>query len=221
MAKKYISESKLNEIVNSTLKRCISEAMDDTFSYDELTSLTSFASRIRYCKQHLGMPIGNGSSRTVFQIDDDKCLKLAKNSKGLAQNGAEFDWYAQTYDIMPKIYDSSDDNSWIVCEYVLPAKANDFKVCLGIDFKTFQQFVFKSYSQYHRSYSEMSDEQFENLLENNEWLNQLYSYMCDYQVPCGDLVRIANLGMVQRYGEPQIVILDSGLTQQIWDDYYR
>lgn len=82
--------------------------------------IPTYAGKVRYCKRHLGFPIGNGSARIVFQLDDEKCLKLAKNRKGIAQNGAE--------------YDSADDDSWIVTEYVLPAKQKDFKQCLGILF---------------------------------------------------------------------------------------
>lgn len=218
-----ITESKIRKII----KKILTEAMDDFFSYEELSSLRSFSQKVKYCKLHLGFPIGNGSSRIVFQIDDEKCLKLAKNGKGIAQNDAEFDWYAQNYGVLPNIYQSANDNSWILVEYVLPAKAKDIKVCLGVDFATFQRFVYTAYSYYGRNrrymntYNLLSDEEFSEMCENSEWFESLYNYMCDYQLPCGDLTRLANLGMVQRDGKPQIVILDSGLTQQIWDEYYK
>ena len=70
-------------------------------------------------------------------------------------------------------------------------------------------------------YNQLSDEEFSKMCENNEWFESLYNYMADYQLPCGDLQRLANLGMVLRDGQPQIVILDSGLTQQIYDEYYK
>lgn len=66
----------------------------------------------------------------------------------------------------------------------------------------------------------MNDEQFCELVDNNEWLDNLYRYMSDYQVPCGDILRLTNLGMVMRHGEPQIVILDSGLNQDVYERYY-
>lgn len=219
MRKILLSENKLRKIIRKT----ILEAMDDSFSYDELSSLRHFSEKVAYCKKHLGPPIGNGSSRLVFQIDDEKCLKLAKNNKGLAQNNAEFDWFAQNYGVLPNIYQSADDNSWILVEYVLPAKAKDIQVCLGVDLNTFQRFIDTAYSYYSRfrSYNLLSDEEFSEMCENNEWFESLYSYMADYQVPSGDLKRLANLGMVLRDGKPQIVILDSGLTQQIYDEYYK
>ena len=132
--------------------------------------------------------------------------------------------YAQNYDILPHIYESADDKSWILVEYVIPAKAKDIKMCLGVDFNTFQRFVDTAYCYYSGEidcYNQLSDEEFSEMCENSEWFESLYSYMADYQLPSGDLQRLANLGMVLRDGQPQIVILDSGLTQQIYDEYYR
>ena len=149
---------------------------------------------------------------------------MTRNAKGIAQNEAEFDWYAQNYGILPNIYESADDKSWILVEYVLPAKAKDIQVCLGVDFNTFQRFVYTAYCYYSGEmdcYNQLSDEEFSEMCENNEWFESLYNYMADYQLPCGDLQRLANLGMVLRDGQPQIVILDSGLTQQIYDEYYK
>ena len=172
-----LTEKKLRNII----KKTILEAMDDSFSYDELSSLRYFTERVNYCKKHLGPPIGNGSSRMVFQIDDEKCLKLAKNAKGIAQNEAEFDWYAQNYGILPHIYESADDKSWILVEYVIPAKAKDIQVCLGVDFNTFQRFVNTAYSCYSgkRTYNRLSDEEFSEMCENNEWYEELCIYNAD------------------------------------------
>lgn len=222
-----INEKIIRKIVKNVVNKCLNEAMDDSFSYEELSSIRSFAQRMKYCKLHLGDTIGSGSSRAVFQIDDNKCLKLAKNQKGIAQNNAEFDSFAQSYGVMPKQYESADDNSWIIVEYVLPAKAKDFQVCLGMDFRKYCEFVKKCYNCYSSSRnswannSSISDEEFEEILENNEWLEGLYSYMADYQVPLGDMLRLVNYGMVQRGGTPEIVILDSGLTEQIYNEFYR
>jgi hypothetical protein len=203
----------------------LNEAMDDSFSLEELSQLPTFVSRLNYCKQHLGNPIGNGSSRTVFQIDDGKCLKLAKNAKGIAQNEVEYDRHVESYDVTPSLFEQDDDNKWIITEYVLPAKAQDIKECLGIDFKTFCDFVKCCYNCYayngYKRPTEMSEEEFVELLDSNQWFNDLYYYMADYQLPCGDLLRLSNLGMVMRYGEPQIVILDSGLNNDVYNKYYK
>lgn len=209
-------------------KLLIKEAMMQGFSIDTLYSLPTFNSKIKYCKQMLGKPIGKGSSRMVFQIDDETVLKLAINNKGIAQNEQEGqkDWYLDMLGVTPKVYhdyNKEGDYTFIVSEYVLPAKAQDFKECLGVDFKTFASFIAASYNQYarYKTYGAMNDEMFSEYLENSEELNAFNDYMINYQVPCGDIMRLANLGMVQRNGEPHIVILDSGLTDDIYDNFYR
>ena len=215
-------------IVNeSQIKDILNEAMNDTFSFDELDNINVISKRVAYCKQHLGNPVGNGSSRMVFQIDDEKVLKLAKNQKGIAQNSVEADWVAQNYGVLPTLFKVADDYSYIITEYVLPSKAQDFKQCLGMSFNDFCEFVKKCYISYagrRESFgvsSTIDDDKFSEMLENNEWLDQFYTYLSDYQPPVGDLLRIANYGLCQRDGQPEIVLLDSGLTQQVWDEYYR
>ena len=208
-------------------KRRITEAAKNTFSTDQLSQITSFRQRLLYCQQNLGQSIGSGSSRVVFQIDDQRCLKLAKNEKGIAQNEVEGEYYKQQFDCIPKIFDKAEDDSWMICEYVLPAKPADFKHCLGLTWDEFQSFMGSAYNEYDRNrfrntyYSKMNDEQFYELIENNGILQEFYQYMTDYQPPLGDLLRIANYGMVRRYNQDYIVILDHGLTDQIYNDYYR
>lgn len=71
-------------ITESQYKRLFEAAMDG-FSLEQLSNIRSFRDRLAYCKQMLGPSIGKGSSRIVFQIDDEKVLKLAMNGKGVAQ----------------------------------------------------------------------------------------------------------------------------------------
>lgn len=219
-----ITESQLQEYILN--KKKLNEAMDNEFSLDMLKSLPSFNQRVKYCRQHLGNPIGKGSSRIVFQISDEKVLKLAMNEKGIAQNNAEADWGAQRYGVVPKLYDADKNDLFIVVEYVLPAKKQDFPVCIGIKFEEFIEFVKKVYLMYASNrdrrmiYSNMSDDEFQNLIDNNEWLDSFYGYMSDFGVPYGDLTVMRNYGLCERNGEPEIVLLDSGLTNNIWDEFY-
>lgn len=224
-------DDNVSTVIENVIKRYLSEnlalneAQDDTFSFDDLNNIRSFAKRVEYCKMHLGNPIGRGSSRVVFQLDDEKVLKLAMNRKGVAQNNVEYDKYAETYNVTPKLYNCANDETWIVTEYVLPAKRQDFMECLGIDFDTFFEFIKACYNCYARRGREvpcdLSNEQFSGLCDNNEDLYHFYCYMADYQLPFGDICRLGNLGMVMRDGEPHIVILDTGCNQEVYDTYYN
>lgn len=218
-------------ILNENQYKLLCEAMKDGFDYNALRNM-SFAKKIRYCKDMLGFPIGNGSSRMVFQIDDEKCLKLAKNAKGIAQNEQEStvltDHYKAKFSIFPKMYEDVSDMDkfqWIVSEYVLPAKAKDFKVATGYDWKTVQMFIATVCARYDRNSNQLiDDDTMEQIMEYDEehsgFFLELEGYLCDYQMPVGDYLRLANWGMTKRYGEPYMVILDDGLTDDIFKKYY-
>lgn len=86
----------LQQLIKENLdKITVDEVMMNGFSFETLTSQSSYKKRIDYCKQMLGQPIGKGLSRIVFQISDERVLKVAKNQKGIAQNEAEGNIYQQ------------------------------------------------------------------------------------------------------------------------------
>lgn len=215
----------LQQLIKENLNKItVNEAMMDGFSFETLTSLSSYKKRIDYCKQMLGQPIGNGSSRIVFQISDERVLKVAKNQKGIAQNEAEGEWGKQNYDIFPTLYNVDDNYIFLETEYVLPCKKEDFQQVLGISFEEFKDFIKCAYNSYARRplYTNMSQERYVELLENNENLYSINTYLADYQLEnVADLLRLANLGLVRRNGEERIVILDDGLTEEIFNTYYR
>lgn len=215
----------LQQLIKENLNKIIvNEAMMDGFSFETLTSLSSYKKRIDYCKQMLGQPIGNGSSRIVFQISDERVLKVAKNQKGIAQNEAEGEWGKQNYDVFPTLYNVDDNYIFLETEYVLPCQKKDFPQVLGISFEEFKDFIKCAYNSYARRplYTNMSQERYVELLENNENLYSINTYLADYQLEnVADLLRLANLGLVRRNGEERIVILDDGLTEEIFNTYYR
>lgn len=221
----YKKEQLLN-LISESIKNVINEGIGFGFSLGKLKSLHTFAEKVKYCDSLLGNRIGNGSSRICYQLDDNTILKLAKNAKGLAQNEHEGqqDWYRDGYGLFPKVYYNLSDEekyTFLVSEYVLPVKEQDFKRILGIDSNTFYNFLETCASQYDRSVRKrINDDSFYSMIENNEDLEKWYSYMCDYCMKPYDL-RNANFGMTLRDGEPTIVMLDSGLDEEIYHTYYK
>ena len=218
----------INEKQEQILHKCmIKEAMGENFSFEELKSIKSFKGRFDYCLKTLGPIQGRGSSRVVFQLSDDKVLKLALNQKGIAQNQAECDWGVQSYDVVPEIFNESDTDNYyfLVSEYVLPATEEDFEQIFDFDFTTFCQCLvafWKCYNPHDYCYiSPMDNQSLEVLLNDSDDLNSFYSYMTDYRVPIGDVIRIQNYGMTNRSGQPQIVLLDSGLNDDVWNKHYK
>lgn len=220
---KYESKERTVYITEKQL-HLLKEAASESFSLNELSNIKSFKDRYKYCIQQLGPTQGRGSSRVVFQIDDNKVLKLALNEKGIAQNQAEDDRYLQSIGVSPKIFDNDSNYKWLVSEYVLPAKKQDFKECVGISFEDFCGFIQASFRNRwgKKTYGYVLDEyDYISLCEYNETCNVFDDYIGNYDPPMGDLLRIVNYGMVKRGSSTDIVLLDSGLTHEIWNNYYR
>ena len=210
-------------VIAESLRRLgLKEAAMDGFDPRQLEQIQSFAKRKKYCDQMLGKPIGKGSSRIVYQIDDEKVLKLAFNDKGLAQNNAEADWGAQNYNIVPTLFEVADDDSYIITEYVLPAKEADFKNVVGITYHEYLNVLAAISNQYftHKLPTSISNKQLYELVEQNDWVASLNYYLTDYQIPASDFTRLANIGLTKRNGKPWMVLLDTGLTDDIFKQYY-
>ena len=221
---KYESVGKKTIIITPKQQKMLTEAMDDTFSFDELSNLRSFNARYKYCMQHFGGNVGKGSSRAVFQIDDERVLKLAWNEKGVAQNSEEARAYGD--DIFPQVFDSDINDLWVVSEYVLPAEAQDFRKCFNMTFNDFISFIYACgayrFNRPNLKYWAMPYEKWIELLETNEDLCEFDDYIGNYgYIVVGDMTRMCNYGLTKRNGEPHIVLLDSGLTEDVWNNYYK
>lgn len=223
---------KINE---KQLKMFVENEMDEmaypeSFSMEEFKSLTSFKKRIAYCRQHLKR-LGSGSLRMVFQIDDEKVLKLAMNRKGLAQNEAEIRGGSDLYSTLANIFDYDENDLWLEMELVRKVKPQDFKRIVGYDFNTICEYLddlyyrqtgsLKRQKQFgHFNYRKFSQEEIDEIYEN-EWMYDLTVYVSDTNIPVGDLKKIDSWGIVTRDFGEWIVIIDSGLTEDVWDNHYR
>ena len=221
----YISESHVKHI---------NDAMKDGFRLDMLTAASSFLEMEMYCRRMLGEPIGVGSSRIVFQIDDEVCLKLAKNEKGIAQNKEEIMIAATTkIRFIPKIYNGTDEENgkWIITQYVIPATEMDFRKTIGMDFAEIYNFIyaqnvrFGSNDRLSVAMAEMTINSIRAKYSKNRMatrlLNDIYKLKKSYNQLIGDASRIENWGMALENGRPCMVILDSGCSEEIFNKYYR
>lgn len=213
-----ISSGKLPESKKPNLKFKLNEAVSDEFSFETLKSLPSFNQRLTYCKEHLGPNIGQGSSRIVFQLTDEICLKLAKNAKGIAQNELEFrnsdDYFIDN--LFPKVFDESDSENYLflVSEYVLPAKKSDFNIVENISFNDFENIL-----TLLRLGRRLTQEE-NNIYDESDLVRSIYDYAMNYDVPIVELTRIQNYGLVYRDNQATIVLLDSGFNDDIYRQHY-
>ena len=62
------------------------------------------------------------------------------------------------------------------------------------------------------------DEEMEKAIKNSEWLSQFRDFVM--YTSMSDFCQVGNFGIVNRNGEPTLVILDSGLNLDVWYKYY-
>ena len=233
----------LNEIDNffETGEKLIGESVENcdtmlkemaypvSFNMEEFKTLTTFNQRIKYCSARLPR-IGAGSSRIVFQIDDEKCLKLAKNQKGIAQNEAEDDGYIQSLDFVAKVYDVHPQYHWLEMQLARKAKVSDFQRLTGFNFKIFCAWVDYIKTKYSRRRCFYRDASFDKLFGSDEFYEKIEytifdavdQYMSNMTLEAsGDLQRISSWGIVNDGGEEKLVLIDCGLNDDVAKQYYR
>ena len=218
----YITESQLSSILEM--------AYPVGFNMRELLSLPSYAARLRYCETRL-TKIGQGSSRVVYAVDNEKVLKVAKNKKGLAQNQVESQSWLQGYDCFAKVYEASDDGVFLEMQAARRAKRSDFKRLTGYDYEIFCAWVDYVHSWYHRGYrlgrntaydSIFDSQKFQDELGDYNLFNAVESYLCDTQLESiGDIKRLSSWGVVSENGEESLVLIDFGLDDDVYDSYYK
>ena len=100
---------------------------------DEFEEIKSFAGKTKYANQYL-QRIGSGSGRIVYDIDGTKVFKIAKNQKGVAQNEVEasIGHYAENEHILTKVFESANDDSWIIAEKAKKVNERRIKELTGI-----------------------------------------------------------------------------------------
>jgi len=215
-------------VITERQAKIIREATDGNFSTEVLNGIGDIKEKVKYCIQHLGDYIGAGSSRVVFQIDDEKVFKLAYNDAGVEQNIEECKWANGEYSIFPKIYDYDAKGNWIISEFVLPAKKEDFDYFLKKynkapwirQWSEFVEFIW-SLDAIQKKYDWRiyNDDKIE-VLRKNRLFDEVYDYVMSNNVPIGDLTVINNWGLAKRNGDAMPVILDAGWRNGLHDEFY-
>lgn len=194
----------------------------DTSVYDKNTS---FKKRVAYAKER-AKKIGAGSSRIVFEIPYEgrkTVLKIAKNSKGVAQNDQEArilsDWfikqsYSQFFVPMIDHQDVEEDPTWLHIEYASPISISEFKSHFGCTPDTLVNYTHAVLGKGRSS----PDTYIKNGLidEDNENVNDFVELVGNTDLHIHDMSRIKNWGKYN--GVP--VMVDVGLSTEVYDKFY-
>jgi hypothetical protein len=129
--------------INESQRKRLFEAYTDGFSFEYLSVIgrgqfadgNEYEKQYEYCEKYLGKPLYMGSSRIVFQLDDNFVLKLAMNYEGLTQNEEEIQAFEKIKSkLLTRIIYYDDYSSFIVSEQVLPSAPEDFEQILGLPY---------------------------------------------------------------------------------------
>lgn len=213
----------------NTLKQRITEAVQSAleeadypadFDFAAFKKLPSFAARLKYVKARLPK-VAQGSSRAVFVADPNTVIKVAMNPKGIAQNETEADIgrFADSYPVA-KVLDVGDHGIWLEMERAVKATPKVFAQLAGMTLKKFET-IFRYYGSVKRGRSVYSKPaRYDELMDGNEFLQRVQALIDDYDMPPGDVVRISSWGIVTREGNQTLVLIDFGLTNTVYNDFY-
>lgn len=209
-----LKESELKRMIAESVRRVLNEGKKETFSYETLTNISDYTQAYKYCVQELGDCIGQGSSRAVFQVDDEKCLKLAINHLGIEQNKVESKSNSMNSPLFPYVYRVAPNYTWLETEFVLPAEEQDVYQCLGLN----NQWDFYDLIDLIKSIKYDPDNEYDldQYIRNDKYgmIERLKEYILDYDIPIGDIQRLDNWGLAKRNGKEYMVILDPGWTKE-------
>ncbi len=191
-----------------------------TWDVEEFSKLRTFAERVRYADANL-KKISSGSGRIVYKIDNEKVLKLAKNKKGVAQNEVEMGYGNDNYfTMLAKIFESDPDGLWAEMELARKVTAPIFKSIVGYSFQEFSKALsYEITNNRGQSKWMVEPDNMESFYES-EFFTEVVDYLMNTDSPYGDMIRLSSYGVVSRDGEDTIVIIDYGLSGDVFKSYY-
>jgi hypothetical protein len=204
------------------IQRDIDEDYPLSWNIEEFKKLKSFNKRIKYCEQNL-QRISSGTSRIVYKIDETKVLKLAKNEKGIAQNNTEIN-FSEDYlwdMVVAKLFDHDEDGLWVEMELARKVTTSIWNNIVGIPIDIFRDGTrFMEQQKGKTLYRLKEPERMEELYEN-DFTSTILDLIANYDVGSGDFGKLSTYGLVNRDGKDEIVIIDYGLTNEVYNSYYK
>jgi hypothetical protein len=233
--------AKVKIISADTFKQKLDEVpLPPDWDLEKLNLRQTFKDRLKYALER-AKRLGGGSSRVAMTIDYEgrpTVLKVAKNLKGLAQNEAEIDilkdgYIRQLPIVIPLIdYDKSNARPvWLQTEVAKKIQSptllkllhapnywllsNKIRNTLGqkkpLDMT--DEGIKKQYFETHNDRWKPTEEDWDIFVE---YADELATLVDASGLSTGDLLAANNWGVYN--GRP--VVIDLGLTQNVWDQYY-
>jgi hypothetical protein len=176
-----------------------------------LQKLETFQARMDYAEKNL-KHLSSGSSRVVFDLQNNNILKLASNEKGLAQNEAESSVKEDCKYINP-VVKAAKNKAWVICPKGDKITEREFFDLTDISFKDFGECL--KYIVYEDSSKKEKPKDFDKL-KKNKIVKEVSEIASKYKLVIGDVARISSWKVID--GVPTLV--DLGLNESIYKEYY-
>lgn len=213
--------------LKTILREVLIEDYPTQWDWVEFGKLDKFTERKKYCDNNLEFLI-QGSGRLVYKVDNEKVLKLAKNKKGVAQCDVEISLGRDSYidNLVAPIYEYDSDGLWVEMALATKLSKGKFKSIMDYSFDDFGTMLMHFYYTNlkplrYGGFSAIKDEPEREKIEEDEFYQSMCELMGNYDMPPGDLRRLNSYGLVRIDGNEEIRLIDYGLTNDVYEDYYK
>lgn len=196
------------------------ESIESQFNLEHLKTIKDFGRIKKYIESSLGKSVGEGQGRSVYSIDNNKVVKLAKNSGGIAQNNAEVTVCktGNYQELFPRVFDHEETFIWIVVEKAEPLKRIYFEKQSGIPWSEFVLALggaFISKIDANKIKVGLLQDMFQKHY-SNPFLRRIIAVIKECGYEPGDFVKIDTWGVIGN----RVVIVDSGFTESVYQQHY-
>lgn len=182
-------------------------------------------SLLEYCMWTMEL-IGSGSGRSVFVLSDELVLKVSRNEAGRRQNEVESN---SNNEMFANIYQHDKNYLWCIMDRVYPITKEDFDNITGttrddrmiwleykaIEMGSFNEEIKKLVEDRYMA----KDDNWVNMMETNEFSNQLLNVILTHKLEAGDLFRYDSWG-VSKDNPDKPILFDYGLSHSVWIECY-
>jgi hypothetical protein len=212
-------------ITEKVFRRLFGRVYHSSFNIQEFKECKTFPERYGYCKGRLEY-LGKGTGRYVFGTDNGNVLKLARNSRGIAQNRQEHaiscDKLLNRNGIIGKVTDFDEKCEWLEMEWLDSITATQFRKKTGVGFTSFMEALYWMYrTEVNRDmpFDKIPrPADYAEIVSNKHVMPFFEAIRNSTDIFTTDSCRIDSYGLSRKDGK--IKIRDAGLTNSVFQNYY-
>ena len=181
---------------------------------NNLEKLETYTARKKYAEDNL-KHLSSGSSRIVYLTKNKTVIKLAKNSRGEAQNEVEANPKMHSK-FLNKVLNSSKSHVWVEVPFLVKITENEFKEMTGLPFVDFEQAISYGLKNVSGNSDKKQPKNFKEV-EKSEIYKEMKRIGEDFSLLPGDLGRISSWGKKDEHP----VLIDAGLNLSVYNSFYE